>query len=148
MQQFLIFLFLGTTSKINELKAKLEENKTTVDLDSYSIHVLTAVLKSFFRETPEPLMTSELYDDFLWATAITDQQERVQAIYAHISKLPRVNYDCLERLIFHLARVAQQEAANRMNANSLAIVFAPCILRTNKPMQIQEKLSDISKQTM
>ena len=138
----------GATSKITELKNKLEENVDHVDLDSYSVHVLSAVLKSFLREMPNPLMTYELYDDFLWTTAISDLSERVQAIYSHITKLPRVHYDVLERLIFHLARVAQQESANRMNANSLAIVFAPCILRTDKIMQMQDKLCDISKQTM
>lgn len=138
----------GTTSKINELKQKIDDNSSSVDLDPYSVHVLTAALKSFFREMPEPLMTYDLYDDFLWSTAISDKQERVQAILSHIGKLPRANYDLLERLMFHLARVAQQEVANRMNANSLAIVFAPCILRTNKPMQMQDKLNDISKQTM
>ncbi|RWS29857.1 unconventional myosin-IXa-like isoform X2 [Leptotrombidium deliense] len=138
----------GTTSKISELKAKLDENVEDTDLDSYSVHVLTAVLKSFFRDMPEPLMTFELYDDFLWSTSISEAQERVQAIYSHIAKLPRSNYDVMERLVFHLARVAQQENANRMNANSLAIVFAPCILRTNKQMQMQDKLSDISKQTI
>lgn len=138
----------GTTSKINELKSKLEENFEGVDLDSYSVHVLTAVLKSFFREMPNPLLTYQLYDDFLWTTAISDPSERIQAIYSHIAKLPRANYEMLERLIFHLARVAQQEDANRMNANSLAIVFAPCILRTDKLMQMQDKLDDISKQTM
>ena len=145
----------GTTSKITELKQRLEgclrgaqtSEPLNIDLDSYSVHVLSAALKSFFREMAEPLMTYELYDDFLWSTAITDQQERVQQIYAHIGKLPRANYDLLERLVFHLARVAQQESANRMTANSLAIVFAPCILRTNKVMQMQDKLSDIAKQT-
>lgn len=35
-----------------------------------------------------------------------------------------------------------------MNANSLAIVFAPCILRTNKTRQVQESLSDIARQTL
>lgn len=137
----------GTTSKINEVKMKLDRGEV-VDYDAYSIHVLSAVLKSFFREMPEPLMTFELYDDFLWATTISDSCERVQAIYSHISKLPRANYDLLERLSFHLARVAQQEPSNRMNSNSLAIVFAPCVLRTDKNMQMQDKLSDISKQTM
>lgn len=123
----------GTTSKINELKQRLE-NGDDVDLDSYSVHVLTAALKSFFREMPEPLMTD--YQGFLLATAISDTQEKVQTLFGHINKLPRSNYDVLERLIFHLARVAQQENANRMNANSLAIVFAPCVLRTDKPMQV------------
>jgi myosin-9 len=35
-----------------------------------------------------------------------------------------------------------------MNANSLAIVFAPCILRTNKSRQVQESLNDIARQTL
>ncbi|KAJ6220970.1 hypothetical protein RDWZM_006782 [Blomia tropicalis] len=138
----------GTSSKINELKQRFDEEIPDLDLDQYSIHVLAATLKLFFREMPEPLMTYELYDDFLWATTISDPTERVQIILNHISKLPRANYDLLERLTFHLARVAQQESANRMNANSLAIVFAPCVLRTNKMMQMQDKLNDISKQTI
>ena len=90
--------------------------------------------------------SSLTYDDFLWATQISSGEERVQQMYVHIGKLPRANFD-LERLVFHLARVAQQESANRMTANSLAIVFVPCILRTNKSMQMQDKLQDIAKQT-
>ena len=34
-----------------------------------------------------------------------------------------------------------------MTANSLAIVFAPCILRTNKVVPAQDSLHDISRQT-
>lgn len=34
-------------------------------LDDYPVHVLTTVMKSFFRELPEPLLTFELFDDFL-----------------------------------------------------------------------------------
>lgn len=137
----------GISSKITELKNRLDSDKKP-DLDSTPVHVLTGVLKSFFREMPEPLMTFELYDDFLWASTTTDPQERVQAIYSHISKLPRAHFDLLERLSFHLARVAQHEQSNRMSPNSLAIVIAPCVLRTDRPMQMQDKLSDISKQTM
>lgn len=46
-----------------------------------------------------------------------------------------------------LCRVASHEEANRMNAASLAIVFAPCILRTNKPVPAQDSLHDIGRQT-
>lgn len=135
-------------SKINELKQKLEEDRYNVDLNDYGVHVWTAVLKSFFREMPEPLMTFQLYDEFLWATAIVDVQERIQVIFSHISKLNRANYDLLERLTFHLARVALVEHANRMSASSLAIVFAPCILRTDRVMRAQDSFGDIRKQTM
>lgn len=135
-------------TSIDEVRQKFDSRQGDVDLDLYTVHVLAGCLKLFFREMPEPLMTYELYDDFLWATTVTDQTERIQIIFNHISKLPKPNYDLLERLTFHLARVAQQESANRMNANSLAIVFAPCILRTKKFLQMQDKLNDINKQTM
>lgn len=138
----------ATQSKINELKLKLEDDRHNVDLNIYGVHVLTAVFKSFFREMPEPLMTFQLYDEFLWATAIADVQERVQVIFSHIGKLQRANYDLLERLTYHLARVALLEHANRMNAKSLAIVFAPCILRTDRVMRAQDSFGDIQKQTV
>ena len=36
-----------------------------VDLSIYHIHILTSVLKSFFRDMPEPLMTFDLYEEFI-----------------------------------------------------------------------------------
>lgn len=138
----------ATQSKINELKHRLEEDRKNVVLEDYNVHVWTAVFKAFFREMPEPLMTFQLYEEFLWATAIGDRKERVQVIFSHINKLSRANYDLLERLSFHLARVALVEHANKMTASSLAIVFAPCILRTDKVMRAQDSFDDIKKQTM
>ena len=36
----------------------------------YHVHVLTSVMKSFFREMKEPLMTFVLYSDFVGATGL------------------------------------------------------------------------------
>ena len=38
-----------------------------VDLGIYAIHVVAGVLKMFFRTLPSPLITSEVYDEFLRA---------------------------------------------------------------------------------
>lgn len=46
-----------------------------------------------------------------------------------------------------MCRVASHEDVNRMTASALAIVFAPCILRTNKVVPAQDSLSDIARQT-
>ncbi|XP_023214421.1 unconventional myosin-IXa-like [Centruroides sculpturatus] len=138
----------GIASKVRKLKDLMEEDPSSVDLDSFPVHVLTTVLKSFFREMPEPLMTYELYDDFIRACELSDFMERIQTIYIHLHKLPVANFDVLERLVFHLARVAQQEEYNRMSINALAIIFAPCILRTNKKLRVQDTLEDVGKQTL
>lgn len=137
----------GVSSKVKELKAKMEENQEKVNFESYQVHVLASVLKSFLREMPEPLLTFECYENFITAANMTDPQDRVSTLYDILKKLPKPNYDLMERLIFHLARIALHERTNRMSAASLAIVFAPCILRTNKVVPAQDSLHDIGSQT-
>ncbi|XP_013183816.1 unconventional myosin-IXa isoform X2 [Amyelois transitella] len=139
----------GLSSKVRELRRLLDEHpEAGVErLDSYAVHVRASVLKMFFRDLPEPLLTFDLYDDFILAADITDPQERVSSIFTILKKLPKPNFDLVERLIFHLARVALGENHNRMGPNALAIVFAPCILRTRKVQPAQDSLHDINKQT-
>ncbi|KAK7496039.1 hypothetical protein BaRGS_00012740 [Batillaria attramentaria] len=137
----------GAAPKARELRSCIESGFETVNLDDYPVHVLTTVLKSFFRELPEPLLTFELYDDFLRSPEIKDRKEQVQCLFAVIEKLPKPNYDLFERLIFHLAKVAMHEDSTKMSVNGLAIIFAPCLLRSNKKIQAQESLNQVPKQT-
>ncbi|XP_072379986.1 unconventional myosin-IXb-like isoform X4 [Diabrotica undecimpunctata] len=137
----------GVSSKIKELKNRLDENPEEVEFERYQVHVLASVLKSFLREMPEPLLTFECYENFITAANLEVESDRVTTLYDILKKLPPPNYDLMERLMFHLARVALHEETNRMSAASLAIVFAPCVLRTNKVVPAQESLIDISSQT-
>ena len=145
----------GVSSRVQQLKKLLEEESSSnregavsvVDLQEQPIHVLTAVLKAFLRELPQPLLTYERYDDFLRAADIVDTKERISSLMALVQELPPHHFDLLERLVFHLTRVALNEKSNRMGPNALSIVFAPCILRTSKIQQAQDSLSNVSKQT-
>lgn len=125
----------------------MDKNPNDVDFEKYQVHVLASVLKSFLREMPEPLLTFECYENFITAANLDDSQDRVTTLYDILKKLPPTNYDLMERLMFHLARVALHEDSNRMSAASLAIVFAPCVLRTNKLVPAQDSLHDIGSQT-
>lgn len=136
----------GVSSKIKELQRNMNE-LGEVDYESYNVHVLTNVLKTFLRDLPEPLLTFDRYDDFLRAADLSDDTDRVQTLLSLIKKLPPAHHALLERIVFHLARVAQREEYNRMSASSLAIVFSPCVLRTNRPLPAQDSLNDISRQT-
>ncbi|XP_066140696.1 unconventional myosin-IXb-like isoform X2 [Euwallacea fornicatus] len=137
----------GVKSKITELKNQMDENPDSVEFEKYQVHVLASVLKGFFREMAEPLLTFEYYENFITAANLDNDNDRIMTLYDILKKLPAPNYDMMERLIFHLARVALHEETNRMSASSLAIVFAPCILRTNKRVPAQESLHDITSQT-
>ncbi|XP_078691211.1 unconventional myosin-IXb-like isoform X13 [Branchiostoma floridae x Branchiostoma belcheri] len=153
----------GAAAKIKQLRDECNADVEAVDMEAYPIHVVCNVLKLFFREMAEPLLTYALYDDFLRCTVkktardkdtntpeMTEEarSETIRAIYDIIDRLPRPNHDTFERLVFHLARVAYHEDSNLMTPNSLAIVFTPCILQTNKELSPLESMQHISKTTM
>ncbi|XP_022528077.2 unconventional myosin-IXAb isoform X4 [Astyanax mexicanus] len=137
----------GSTNKIKELKLGLDTDANTVNLDDYNIHVIASVLKQWLRDLPNPLMTFELYDEFLRATGLQDKREVVKGVYTVIDQLSRTHLGTLERLIFHLVRISLQEETNRMSANALAIVFAPCILRCPDSTDPLQSVQDIGKTT-
>nr|XP_019934619.1 PREDICTED: unconventional myosin-IXa-like isoform X2 [Paralichthys olivaceus] len=137
----------GSTNKIKELRQGLDTDVNSVNLDDYNIHVIASVLKQWLRDLPSPLMTFELYEEFLRAMGQQDKREVIQGVYSVIDQLSRTHLSTLERLIFHLVRIALQEETNRMSANALAIVFAPCILRCPDSIDPLQSVQDISKTT-
>lgn len=112
----------------------LISDANAVNLDDYNIHVIASVLKQWLRDLPNPLMTFELYDEFLRATGmmmmifgvmnvfmvpsvvlmqliamflgtgLQDKKEVVKGVYTVIDQLSRTHLGTLERLIFHLVR--------------------------------------------
>uniref|UniRef100_A0A673AH63 Myosin IXAb n=1 Tax=Sphaeramia orbicularis TaxID=375764 RepID=A0A673AH63_9TELE len=138
----------GSTNKIKELRQGLDTDVSSVNLDDYNIHVIASVLKQWLRDLPSPLMTFELYEEFLRAMGKQgDRREVMRGVYSVIDQLSRVHLSTLERLIFHLVRVALQEETNRMSVNALAIVFAPCVLRCPDTIDPLQSVQDISKTT-
>ncbi|XP_054418171.1 unconventional myosin-IXa isoform X7 [Pteronotus mesoamericanus] len=137
----------GSTNKIKELRQGLDTDAESVNLDDYNIHVIASVFKQWLRDLPNPLMTFELYEEFLRAMGLQERKETIRGVYSVIDQLSRTHLNTLERLIFHLVRIALQENTNRMSANALAIVFAPCILRCPDTIDPLQSVQDISKTT-
>ncbi|XP_056334608.1 unconventional myosin-IXb isoform X3 [Danio aesculapii] len=138
----------GAACRAKELHQKLEKDPHTVSLDTYPIHTVTGLVKQWLRELPDPLMTYSLYNDFLYAVDLPETSERLRAVYRKLEELPSSNISTLERLIFHLVKVAKEEEHNRMSADSLAIVFAPCILRCPDSSDPLLSMKDINKTTL
>ncbi|KAK3533378.1 hypothetical protein QTP70_019321 [Hemibagrus guttatus] len=137
----------GSANRMKELRQLLEADPNAVCLEDYPIHTVTGLVKQWLRELPEPLMTLNHYNDFLRAVELPEKQEQLQAIYRIIEELPTAHYQTLERLIFHLVRVSREKKSNRMTSNSLAIVFAPCILRGPDSADPLLSMKDVAKTT-
>uniref|UniRef100_A0A8C1KY75 Myosin IXB n=1 Tax=Cyprinus carpio TaxID=7962 RepID=A0A8C1KY75_CYPCA len=138
----------GSANRMKELHQLLEAGPENVSLEDYPIHAVTGLVKQWLRELPEPLMTFTHYNDFLRAIELPEKQEQLQAIYKIFEQLPAANFNTLERLVFHLVRVAKEEKSNRMTPNSLAIVFAPCILRCPDSADPLMSMKDVAKTTI
>ncbi|XP_062413105.1 si:zfos-588f8.1 isoform X4 [Sardina pilchardus] len=138
----------GSANRMKELYQKMEADPTSVCLENYSTHIVTGLIKQWLRELPDPLMTFTYYSDFLRAVELPEKQEQLQAIYRGLDQLPTSHFNTLERLIFHLVRVSKEEVHNRMTPNSLAIVFAPCILRCPDSADPLMSMKDVAKTTM
>jgi Rho-type GTPase-activating protein 1/2 len=61
---------------------------------------------------------------------------------ATIEHLPKAHRDTLEFLVFHLARVMQNQGENLMGAGNLAVVFAPTVLI---PRELAQEMQDVEK---
>uniref|UniRef100_A0A673JM19 Unconventional myosin-IXb-like n=1 Tax=Sinocyclocheilus rhinocerous TaxID=307959 RepID=A0A673JM19_9TELE len=138
----------GSVCRAKELHHLLEKSPQAVSFDNYPIHTITGLVKQWLRELPDPLMTYSLYNDFLYAADLPEESERLRALYRKLDELPPPNFSTLERLIFHLVKVAKEEAHNRMSVNALAIVFAPCILRCPDSSDPLLSMKDINKTTL
>ncbi|XP_040177151.1 unconventional myosin-IXb isoform X4 [Rana temporaria] len=138
----------GAANCMRELKISLEKDPTSVQLEKYAIHAITGILKQWLRELPEPLMTFAQYSEFLKAVELPGKQEQLCTIYKVLGQLPQANYNSLERLIFHLVKVSLLEDVNRMSPNSLAIVFAPCLLRCPDNYDPLTSMKEVSKATV
>ncbi|KAG9332226.1 hypothetical protein JZ751_015517 [Albula glossodonta] len=88
---------------------------------------------------------------------LPEKSDRLRAVYRLLEQLPPAHFNTLERLFFHLVindllllhiRVAKQEVHNRMSPSSLAIVFAPCLLRSPDNSDPFMSMADVGKTTM
>ncbi|XP_036997847.2 unconventional myosin-IXb isoform X6 [Artibeus jamaicensis] len=137
----------GAANRTRELRQALQTDPSAVKLENFPIHAITGVLKQWLRELPEPLMTFAQYGDFLRAVELPEKQEQLSAIYAVLEHLPEANHNSLERLIFHLVKVALLEDVNRMSPSALAIIFAPCLLRCPDNSDPLTSMKDVLKIT-
>ncbi|KAF5362023.1 hypothetical protein D9756_002638 [Leucocoprinus leucothites] len=123
----------GTTSKIQALRARLDKDLDSVDLDGSEwaneneISNVTSVMKMWLRELPEPLLTFGLHQGFIEAAKIENERLRQIRLHERVNDLPDPNYSTLKYFLGHLHRINQHASENQMSMQNLAIVFGPTL---------------------
>ncbi|KAF2477269.1 GTPase activating protein [Lindgomyces ingoldianus] len=132
-----IYRIPGTSSHIQAMKALFDTDGSQVDFRNpeafqHDVNSVAGLLKQFFRELPDPLLTSEFYSKYIEAARIEDDTMRRDSMHALINALPDPNYATLRALVLHLYRVQQASEVNRMSTANLGICWAPSIMGPHK----------------
>nr|XP_046224859.1 rho GTPase-activating protein 44-like isoform X2 [Oncorhynchus gorbuscha] len=146
MQEEGLFRVAPSASKLKKLKASLDCG--VMDVQEYSVdpHAIAGALKSYLRELPEPLMTFELYDEWIQASNIQDQDKRLQALLTACEKLPLANGNNFKYLVKFLAKLDDYQDENKMTPGNIAIVLGPNLLWTTQEGNITEMMTTVSLQ--
>ncbi|NWZ10127.1 RHG44 protein, partial [Agelaius phoeniceus] len=141
-----LFRVAPSASKLKKLKAALD--CCVVDVQEYSAdpHAIAGALKSYLRELPEPLMTFELYEEWIQASNIPDQEKRLQALWNACEKLPKANYNNIRYVIKFLAKLTEYQDINKMTPSNVAIVLGPNLLWPQAEGNMTEMMTTLSLQ--
>ncbi|KAA8579092.1 hypothetical protein FQN60_007212 [Etheostoma spectabile] len=126
-----IYRISGTTSDIAMLKTAFNSNlrEAVTRLRSAEVNAVTGVLKLYFRELPEPLIPTEMFQSLARMLDIQDINSRLVSMLSLLHSCPDPNRHTFLYLLHHLQRVSEKQDVNRMSLQNLATVFGPSLIR-------------------
>ncbi|KJZ75765.1 hypothetical protein HIM_04922 [Hirsutella minnesotensis 3608] len=135
----------GSLNHINKLKGMFDADSSNPALDFrnpesfyHDVNSVTGLLKQFFRDLPDPILTMEHHDAFIAAAKKEDDVIRRDSLHAIINALPDPNYATLRALTLHLYRVMENSHVNRMNSHNLAVIFGPTLMGSDPSTAITD----------
>ncbi|XP_028291148.1 N-chimaerin isoform X2 [Gouania willdenowi] len=127
-----LYRISGFTDSVEEVKTGFDKDgeKTDISVNAYEdINIITGALKLYLRDLPVPVISYDAYPRFIEAAKLTDPEKKLKAFREALALLPQSHNETLKYLMAHLKRVTQNEKFNLMNAENLAIVFGPTLMR-------------------
>lgn len=128
MQEEGLFRLAAGASVLKRLKQTMASDPHSLEEFCSDPHAVAGALKSYLRELPEPLMTSDLYDDWMRAASLKEPGARLEALHGVCSRLPQENFNNLRYLMKFLALLAEEQEVNKMTPSNIAIVLGPNLL--------------------
>ncbi|XP_055969831.1 rho GTPase-activating protein 7 isoform X1 [Sorex fumeus] len=131
LDQLGLFRKSGVKSRIQALRQMNESAVGCVSYEGQSAYDVADMLKQYFRDLPEPLMTNKLSETFLQIYQYVPKDQRLQAIKAAIMLLPDENREVLQTLLYFLSDVTAAVKENQMTPTNLAVCLAPSLFHLN-----------------
>uniref|UniRef100_A0A6Q2XCS3 StAR related lipid transfer domain containing 13a n=1 Tax=Esox lucius TaxID=8010 RepID=A0A6Q2XCS3_ESOLU len=146
LDQVGLFRKSGVKSRIQALRQECESSPDNVNYEDQSAYDVADMMKQFFRDLPEPLLTSKLGDTFLHIYQYVPKEQRLQAVRAAILLMSDENREVLQTLLCFLRDVTSCVEENQMTPMNLAVCLGPSLFHLNilkndnlSPRSIQKK---------
>lgn len=142
-----IFRVSPTKDSLDELKREIDQGRTYNFSDVSNPHVISGLLKAFFRETPEPIFTLERYPKFMEASKLPTTEAQVAAIAKLLQSLPINSYKSLQHVSRLCILIDSHKEENKMNVSNLATVLTPNLLYTTimDPLTMVQEMEQANK---
>uniref|UniRef100_A0A8C6NT53 StAR-related lipid transfer protein 13 n=1 Tax=Nothobranchius furzeri TaxID=105023 RepID=A0A8C6NT53_NOTFU len=146
LDQVGLFRKSGVKSRIHALRQQCELSPDWMSYEDQSAYDVADMVKQFFRDLPEPLLTSKLGETFLHIYQYVPKEQRLQAVRAAILLMPDENREVLQTLLYFLRDVTSLVEENQMTPMNLAVCLGPSLFHlsilkneTLSPRSIQKK---------
>ncbi|KAM8703289.1 hypothetical protein ACLKA7_007984 [Drosophila subpalustris] len=127
--------------KVEPIKTRLMHYKRLYNnreydasVDELNIPTACSLIKLFFSELPEPVLTTDLvarFEEVASHSKVRKQQAELQQL---LEQLPKCNRTLLAWMMLHFDAVIQQERYNKLNAQSLAMLLSPNLQMSHRLM--------------
>uniref|UniRef100_A0A8C9Z1Z7 StAR related lipid transfer domain containing 13a n=1 Tax=Sander lucioperca TaxID=283035 RepID=A0A8C9Z1Z7_SANLU len=146
LDQVGLFRKSGVKSRIQALRQQCELSPDSVSYEDQSAYDVADMVKQFFRDLPEPLLTSKLGETFLHIYQYVPKEQRLQAVRAAVLLMPDENREVLQTLLCFLRDVTSLVEENQMTPMNLAVCLGPSLFHLSilknealSPRSIQKK---------
>eukprot|EP00835_Amoeboradix_gromovi_P004499 NODE_354_length_10253_cov_0.271519.p1 type:complete len:624 gc:universal NODE_354_length_10253_cov_0.271519:5733-7604(+) len=122
-----IYRLSGSTTTMKAIKDAFNtQGDVDLLLQVYDPHAVAGVLKLWFRELPENILTNDLHKYFQKVNELEKNSKTVE-LRKLVNMLPVEYYTLLRALIAHLRIVTNHSDVNKMTISNIGIVFAPTL---------------------
>uniref|UniRef100_A0A8C5STA0 StAR related lipid transfer domain containing 13 n=1 Tax=Laticauda laticaudata TaxID=8630 RepID=A0A8C5STA0_LATLA len=130
LDQVGLFRKSGVKSRIQALRQMNESSPENVSYEDQSAYDVADMVKQFFRDLPEPLLTSKLGETFLHIYQYVPKEQQLRAVQAAIMLMSDENREVLQTLLCFLNDVTSVEE-NQMTSMNIAVCLAPSLFHLN-----------------
>ena len=125
-----IYRLSGQKGKIMQLRELFNNDNLNsfINPDQFTLNDVASLLKQYFRELPDALLTSERHDAFLAAVAVPDHDAMLYKLQEVVLTLPPANLETLKRMCAHLQLITEHAESNKMGLENVAMLFGPTLM--------------------